>query len=94
MLLRRRLQRARMRIVDVHGVLGLLLQVLGGEVRGVDLGCEARLEGRTEAAQVVEVDACEEGVPLDFLGAAAAEACFGVGYEAGGGRGLVLGECG
>lgn len=85
MLLGRGLQR-----VDVHGVPGLLLEVLGGEVRGVDLGLEARLKGGAEAAQIVEVDAREEGVPLDFLGAAAAEARVSSGYEAeGGGAGIV-----
>lgn len=71
-----------MGIVNLHGVLGLLLQVLGGEVRRVDLGRQPRLERRAEAPQVVEVDAREEGVLFDFLGAGSAEAGFGAADEA------------
>lgn len=64
--------------VDLHRVGGLLLQVLGGEVGGVDLGRQARLEGGAEAAEVVEVHAGEEGVAFELVGAAAAEAVLAV----------------
>lgn len=64
--------------VDLHRVGGLLLQVLGGEVGGVDLGRQARLEGGAEAAEVVEVHAGEEGVTFELVGAAAAEAVLAV----------------
>lgn len=50
--------------VDLHRVGRLLLQVLGGEVGGVDVGRQARLEGGAEAAEVVEVNAREEGMPF------------------------------
>ncbi len=57
---------------------GGALEVLGGEVGGIDLGGELGLEGGADAAQAVEVDAREEGVVLDLGGAGAAQAVLGV----------------
>lgn len=68
--------------VDLHRVGGLLLEVLGGEVGRVDVGREARLKGGAEAAQVVEVDAREEGVAFELLGPAAPQAVLAVADEA------------
>lgn len=68
--------------VDLHGVGGLLLQILGGEISGIDLGRQARLEGGAEAAEVVEVDARKEGVAFQFAGPDAAKAVLAVADEA------------
>lgn len=68
--------------VDLHRVGGLLLQVLGGEVGGIDVGRQARLEGGAEAAEIIEIDAREEGVSLQLVGPAAAEAVLAVADEA------------
>lgn len=79
------------RVVDFHGGGSLQLELLGGEVGGVGLGDEAGLEGRAEAPQVVKVDAGEERVLLDLVGADTAEAGLGVADEAiMGGRVLVV----
>lgn len=60
-----------------------MLEVLCREVCRVDLGGQPRLEGRPEPPQIVKVDAGEEWVLLDLLGAGAAEAGLGVADEAG-----------
>lgn len=67
--------------VDLHRVGGLLFQVLGGEVGGIDVGRQARLEGGAEAAKIIEIDAREEGVSLQLVGPAAAEAVLAVADE-------------
>jgi hypothetical protein len=60
-----------------------LVDLVGREVGRVDVGGEARLEGRADAAQAVELDAAEEGVVLNLVRAAAAEAVLRVADQAG-----------
>ena len=63
------------------GVVGLV-DLVGGEVGGVDVGGQARLEGRADPPQAFELDAAEEGVALELVPAAAAEAALCVADEA------------
>lgn len=73
-----RLQCPGVRVIDVHGVGGLGLQLLGGKVRRIDLGRETRLEGGPESPEIVKVDTCKEGVLLDLVGPEASESGFRV----------------
>jgi hypothetical protein len=59
-----------------------LVDLVGGEVGRVDVRRQARLERRADAAQAVELDAAEEGVVLELVGAAAAEAVLRVADQA------------
>lgn len=60
----------------------LLRNILNGEILGIDARLEFRFEGCRQAAQLVEVDAGEEGVLFDFGRAAvAAESVVGVANE-------------
>lgn len=67
--------------VHLHSVGSLQLQVLGGEVGGVDVRRQARLEGGTEAAEVVEIDAGEEWVAPQLVGSTTAEAVLAIADE-------------
>jgi hypothetical protein len=67
-----------------HGGVVRLVDLVGREVGRVDVGRQARLEGRADPPQAVELDAPEEGVVLDLVRAAAAEAVFRVADQAGG----------
>lgn len=69
-----------------------MLEVLGREVRRIDLGGQPRLERRPEPPQIVKVDAREKWVLLDLLGTRAAEARLGVADETG--RGVLGGIAG
>jgi hypothetical protein len=60
-----------------------LVDLVGGEVGRVDVGGQTRLERRADAPQAVKLDAAEEGVVLDLVRAAAAEAVLRVADEAG-----------
>lgn len=70
-----------------------LVDLVDGEVVGVDGGLEAGLEGGADLAQLLEDDAFEEGVRADVgaaeLAGGGAEAGCGVAEEAAeGGRGV------
>lgn len=67
--------------LEQGGVVGLI-DLVGGEVGGVDVGCQARLEGGADPAQAVEFDAPEEVVALDLVRTASAEAVLRVADEA------------
>ena len=64
-----------------------LVDVVDGEVLGVDVGAQARLEGRAHVADALPLHAGEVGVGLDLGGAGAAagvpEALLGVAEEPG-----------
>jgi len=67
----------------------VLVDFIGWEVAGVDVGGQAGLEGGADLAELLEDDAFEEGVRADVgtaeLARGAAEAGGGVAEEAGGG---------
>lgn len=50
-----------------------LVDLVGREVRRIDVGGKTRLEGCGNATQAVEVDTAEEGVTLDLLSAQSTE---------------------
>jgi hypothetical protein len=82
LLLRRRAAVAGLGGLEQRGVVRLV-DLVGREVGRVDVGRQARLEGRADPAQAVELDAAEEGVVLDLVRAAAAEAVLRVADQAG-----------
>lgn len=59
-----------------------LVDLVRREVCGIDSGCKTGLEGRTDAAQAVELDAAEEGVALDFMSTTATETVLSVADKA------------
>lgn len=61
-----------------HGRVVRLVDLVGREVRGIDVRRETRLKGRPDAPQAVELDAAEEMVGLDLMRTAAAEAVLRV----------------
>ena len=63
--------------LEVRGIVRLV-DLVGGEVGRVDVGRQARLKRRADPPQAVELDAPEEGVVLELVRAAAADAVFGV----------------
>jgi len=87
-------------LLDLHAMhmrVIVLVDLVGREVAAVDVGGQARLEGRADLAQLLEDDAFEEGVRADVGAAKLArggpEAGGGVAEEAGvSGVGLV--RCG
>ena len=66
--------------LEHRGVISLV-DLVRGEVRGIDGGCETGLEGRTDAAQAVEFDAAEEGMALDLVGTTTTETVLSVANE-------------
>ena len=58
-----------------------LVNLIGGEVRRVNVGREPGLKGSADTAQAVKVDAPEEVVSLDLVSASAAETVLGVADE-------------
>lgn len=59
-----------------------LVDLVGGEVGGVNGGSQARLERSSDAAQAVELDTAEEGVSLDLVRARTAETVLRVADQA------------
>ena len=77
-----------MLLVAVASHLGLeqrgivsLVDFIGREVGGINGRSQARLEGRTDTAQVLELEATEERMCFDLMGTAATETVFGVANE-------------
>lgn len=58
-----------------------LVDLVRGEVCCVDVGCQAGLEGCADATQAVELDAAEEGMTLDLMGATATNSVLAVADE-------------
>lgn len=50
----------------------VLVNLIDGEVLGIDVRRQLGLEGRADAAQAVPLDAAEEGMRLDLVGAVGA----------------------
>lgn len=55
-----------------------LVNLIGGEVSGVDVGRQPGLERSADAAQTVKVDSTEECVALDFMSTSPSESVLGV----------------
>lgn len=67
--------------LEQRGVIRLV-NLVRREVCGIDGGCKTGFEGRTDAAQAVELNAAEEGVALDFVRTTTAETVLSVADEA------------
>lgn len=63
------------------GVVGLI-DLVGGEIGGVNSTGKTGLEGSADPAERVKFDAAEEGVALDLMRAATTETVLGVDDEA------------
>lgn len=63
--------------LEVRGIVRLV-DLIGREVGGIDVGRKARLKRRADPPQAVELDAPEKGVVLELVRAAAADAIFRV----------------
>ena len=74
--------------LEQGGVVGLV-DLVGGEVGGVDVGGQTGLEGGADPAQALELDTPEEGVVLDFVSATSSETVFRVAYETGNTQGAL-----
>lgn len=55
-----------------------LVNLIGREVSGIDVGCQPGLERSTDAAQAVKVDSTEECVALDFMSTSPSESVLSV----------------
>lgn len=66
--------------LEQSGVIGLV-NFVGGEVRGIDVAGQTRLEWCPDAPQRIELDTAEEGVGLDLVGATTAQTVLGVADE-------------
>ncbi len=59
-----------------------LVDLIRGEVRGIDVGGETRFKGCTNAPQAVKLDTTEEGVALDFVGTTASQTVLRIANQA------------
>lgn len=59
-----------------------LVDLVCGEVSGIDVGCEPGLERCSDASQAVEVDTTEEGVTLELMRTTPSETVLGVAHHA------------
>lgn len=67
--------------LEQRGVIGLV-DLVGGEVSGVNVAGKPGLEWSADASQLFKLDTAEEGVALDLVGTTTAQTVFSVAYEA------------
>ena len=59
-----------------------LVDLIGGKVRGIDVGRETWFKGCPNAPQAVKLDTTEEGVALDLVGPAASQTVLRIADQA------------
>lgn len=60
-----------------------LVDLVRGEVSGIDVGAQTGFERRPDVTEAIEIDTAEEGVVLDLLGARPAKSVLRIADQAG-----------